>query len=79
MLWRESGGPPVTTPRRRGFGDAVLVSMVEQGLDAEVALSYPPDGPTWQMSAPAGCVLDQAGTPIIAAGRGSDATDGGLG
>lgn len=44
MTWRESGGPPVTPPAKRGFG----TRLIERGLAAElrgkVWIDYPPDG-----------------------------------
>lgn len=50
--WRESGGPPVVAPTRRGFGARLL----ERGLSAElrgtVSLSFPPGGLICQIDAP---------------------------
>ena len=43
ILWRETGGPPVTPPERRGFG----TFMVEEALAYEfdsVALDFRPEG-----------------------------------
>jgi two-component sensor histidine kinase/integral membrane sensor domain MASE1 len=44
MVWRESGGPPVSAPTHRGFGSRLL----ERGLAAElrgtVTVDYRPDG-----------------------------------
>ena len=50
--WRESGGPPVTTPHRKGFGS----SLLEQGLAAELGgkleLRYEPGGVVCHFTAP---------------------------
>ena len=44
LEWRETGGPPVTAPKRRGFGSRLL----EQGLATELRgaaqLDYRPEG-----------------------------------
>jgi two-component sensor histidine kinase len=41
MHWRESGGPPVTRPQRRGMGSRIL-SMQSPAATFDVA--YPPEG-----------------------------------
>jgi PAS domain S-box-containing protein len=58
MEWEESGGPPVAEPGHRGFGHAVLVRMVRQGLDAEVELAHRPGGLSWRVTAPMATVRD---------------------
>jgi two-component system CheB/CheR fusion protein len=41
LAWRETGGPPVTAPTRRGFG----TSLIERGLpDARIERRFEPDG-----------------------------------
>ena len=69
MAWLERGGPPVTPPRRQGFGYTVIVRMVEHALDAEVALDHSVTGLYWRLRAPAPGVLDgpkraSAGTDV---------------
>jgi two-component sensor histidine kinase len=51
IRWTERDGPQVKEPKRRGFGQKVMVDMVEYSLDATVAISYSPDGLTWQVKA----------------------------
>lgn len=53
LQWRESGGPPVVEPQRRGFGRRVLVEMAAAELLAEVSLTFPVDGVVWKIDAPA--------------------------
>ena len=67
MRWKESGGPPVKEPDRRGFGHSVLVNMAAYMLEAEVSLEYPPDGILWKMAAPARLILHgvATGAPAI--------------
>ena len=58
--WRESGGPPVTAPSRKGFGYSVIVRSVEHGLDAEVGLAFAASGIEWTVAAPAAVVAGQS-------------------
>lgn len=44
LWWRESGGPTVTPPRRRGFGSRLIESGLAQMLNGEVHLDYDPEG-----------------------------------
>jgi hypothetical protein len=44
MYWREHDGPHVAEPERRGFGHAVTTSMVKHALQADVDLTYAPEG-----------------------------------
>lgn len=52
LRWSESGGPPVTTPVRRGFG----TRMIERGLAAElggtVTIAFQPQGLICTVDAP---------------------------
>jgi PAS domain S-box-containing protein len=43
LQWRESGGPPVTPPSRRGFGSRLQGSLAQE-LHGEVSLDYAPAG-----------------------------------
>ena len=44
IVWRESGGPPVTPPDRRGFGTRVIVGGLAHQLDGVVDLDFARDG-----------------------------------
>jgi PAS domain S-box-containing protein len=52
FVWRESGGPPVAPPARRGFGSR----LIRQGLAGEVGgtvtLDFPPEGLVCAFEAP---------------------------
>jgi len=50
--WSESGGPPVVSPTRAGFGSTVTGRMVTMSLDAEVTADFAPSGFSWQMNCP---------------------------
>lgn len=43
LSWRESGGPSVVTPTRRGFGSRMIASALH-GSDGNVEFDYHPDG-----------------------------------
>ncbi len=53
LSWRESGGPPVERPTRRGFGSVVIERTVAQALDGKVTIDYAPSGFTWLLEFPA--------------------------
>ena len=44
LEWRESAGPKVKPRRKQGFGSMVIERNLSRALDAEVALSFDPDG-----------------------------------
>jgi PAS domain S-box-containing protein len=53
ISWVERGGPPVSAPKRRGFGTVVMQEMAEDSVDGTVALDYAPSGVTWRLTCPA--------------------------
>jgi PAS domain S-box-containing protein len=58
MSWTERDGPPVSTPRRRGFGSVVMEAMAERSVSGEVHLDYAPSGLTWRLTCPSGNALE---------------------
>ncbi|MBB3808509.1 HWE histidine kinase domain-containing protein [Pseudochelatococcus contaminans] len=44
LNWSESGGPPVATPKRVGFGTRLIRSSIEYDLRGTADLSFPPSG-----------------------------------
>ena len=44
LMWRESGGPPVSRPGKGGFGSRLLERSLAFDLDGEVRLSFEPSG-----------------------------------
>ena len=53
ISWRESGGPLVAVPARRGFGSTVVSRMAGESLDAKVELKFEPEGLSWWLECPA--------------------------
>jgi PAS domain S-box-containing protein len=44
ILWRESGGPTVSVPSRKGFGSQLLERTLKGELDGDVMLDFLPSG-----------------------------------
>jgi len=42
--WRESGGPPVVTPSRLGYGTSLIRELIPHELGGTVDLTFPSDG-----------------------------------
>jgi PAS domain S-box-containing protein len=59
MSWTERKGPPVSQPKRRGFGSTVIDSMVKQTVNGEVQLDYIPSGVVWNLTCPAANALER--------------------
>lgn len=57
--WRESGGPPVRPPKRRGFGSRIVESALPGELAGTVSMDYRPDGLRCAIDAPLSA-LDKA-------------------
>jgi two-component sensor histidine kinase len=57
ISWTERDGPPVSRPRRRGFGSTVMTTMAERTVDGKVDLDYAPSGVTWRLTCPAANAL----------------------
>jgi two-component sensor histidine kinase len=46
LEWRETGGPPVTAPARRGFGSRLIERSIGGELRGQVKIDYDPTGLT---------------------------------
>jgi two-component sensor histidine kinase len=66
VSWTERDGPPVTPPKRRGFGSAIIASLAKTTVDGEVQLDYAPSGLVWRLSCPAanGLERDSGARPL---------------
>jgi PAS domain S-box-containing protein len=58
MSWAERDGPPVSAPKRRGFGTTVIEAMAKHTLDGVVDLNFAPSGVTWQLVCPVANALE---------------------
>lgn len=52
LQWLEEGGPEVTPPIRKGFGDTVIGYMVEESVEGKVEIEYRKSGLYWKLTAP---------------------------
>jgi len=50
--WRESGGPPVVRPARRGFGSRLVEKSLAREFDGQVELIFAPEGVWCHMRLP---------------------------
>jgi hypothetical protein len=57
MSWVGRNKPPVSAPKRRGFGTIVTHLMAERSLGGRVDLDYAPSGVTWRLPCPAANAL----------------------
>lgn len=44
LVWRETGGPPVMPPSRRGFGSRLVEMLLSAELNGELKIIYKPQG-----------------------------------
>ena len=63
MQWRESGGPEVMVPSRKGFGHKVIGSMAEAAVNGSVEIDYAKEGLSWKLTAPAANLLEGGSVP----------------
>jgi PAS domain S-box-containing protein len=55
FLWKETGGPTLSPPERKGFGSAILLDGARQ-FGAHVALNYEPQGLRYELRFPLSAV-----------------------
>jgi PAS domain S-box-containing protein len=65
MSWVERDGPPVSKPKRRGFGTIVMEAMTERSVDGKVDLDYAPSGVAWRLTCPAANALGPNGDTSV--------------
>jgi two-component sensor histidine kinase len=56
-------GPPVTPPKRRGFGSTVTTNLVEMSLEGTVDLQYRRAGVAWRLTCNAAKALEFGAGP----------------
>jgi len=44
LVWVEEGGPNVVAPKRKGFGTLVIERNLARSAEADVELTFPPQG-----------------------------------
>jgi two-component sensor histidine kinase len=56
VQWRESGGPAVRPPTRRGLGTSLIEKVIRRTLRGGVVLEYPPEGLVCRITLPKAAV-----------------------
>jgi two-component system CheB/CheR fusion protein len=57
MTWRESGGPMVSPPARKGFGSRVIGETLTRTFNGKVEVAYAPEGLLLELTAPMGDLM----------------------
>jgi PAS domain S-box-containing protein len=63
LEWKESGGPAVTKPQRRGFGSCMIEGALAHDLGGGAAIHFEPDGVRCVLEAPLEEVAARTGNP----------------
>ncbi|ETR76729.1 chemotaxis protein CheY [Afipia sp. P52-10] len=74
MEWRERGGPPVSEPKRRGFGSAAIVAGVKQQQGGNVVFDWQREGLRCSLEVPLQDAV--AGRSVKSLGRKRDVPSG---
>lgn len=59
MSWEEEGGPPVSPPTRKGFGQTVIGPMAEASVDGTIEMKYAKKGFSWSLNALVADILEK--------------------
>lgn len=59
FVWQESGGPPVSPPKRKGFGTTIVNRSVPYDLGGQAKIEYAPKGVRAEFVIPARHVSEQ--------------------
>jgi len=62
LTWRESDGPRIEAPTRKGFGSTIIEGMVARSLVGQASVEYAPTGIVWRLVAPTSSLV---GSEII--------------
>jgi PAS domain S-box-containing protein len=64
LTWHEHGGPPAVPPKKKGFGSAIIESMIARSVLGTATVTYAPTGLIWELTAPE-TGLTQAGGALL--------------
>ena len=59
MSWIELGGPVVSPTTSQGFGQKVIIQMVQSSLNGSAEIDYLPSGLVWRLQSPTITTLTQ--------------------
>ena len=57
LVWRETGGPPVVAPTRKGFGTVVMDRIAGCALGGRSGIGFEPGGVVWTLAVPASAAV----------------------
>lgn len=57
LTWSESGGPKVSPPTRKGFGNTLINDVPQRFFGGEAGIDFAPEGITWRLVAPLDMVV----------------------
>jgi two-component sensor histidine kinase len=58
MIWKESGGPPVDAPQRRGFGELLVRRIAPRDVAGKSEVRYEASGFEYELEAPLRELID---------------------
>ncbi|MDT3685180.1 MAG: CHASE domain-containing protein [Pseudorhodoplanes sp.] len=61
MTWRETGGPPVNAPSRRGFGELLVRRIAPRDVAGRSTVNYNSEGFQYELEAPLKELIDPKG------------------
>ena len=64
FTWRETNGPPVSPPKREGFGSRLIRRSIEGELAGEVSLRFPATGAVCEIVIP--LAIEAKSKPLLA-------------
>jgi two-component sensor histidine kinase len=70
LRWQETGGPPVETPTRRGFGELLVRRIAPRDVAGHAKIDYQPHGFSYELEAALGEIEydpQRAEKPLISA------------
>jgi PAS domain S-box-containing protein len=65
LAWRETGGPPVRPPGRKGFGSTILVEAT-RGICGNGAMDFAPSGLGYELAVPLSTIVAASGSGTVA-------------
>jgi PAS domain S-box-containing protein len=64
LTWHERGGPPAVPPRKKGFGSAIIESMIARSVLGTATVTYAPTGLIWELTAPETGLTETSGAVL---------------
>jgi two-component sensor histidine kinase len=59
LCWKETGGPPVALPRKRGFGTRIIEDMAARSVLGKATAAFLPAGYEWELVAPESALIER--------------------